>query len=105
MKQLCSRKLIVYVFAILLLSSTGFAGSIFVTGHDPVWHSEFGDNAAGAINLASTAIEFARNGSLLPFLFVESTTAPVPGGNAFEAPFLSHLGYTAADYDVADIGV
>ncbi|MEZ5352660.1 MAG: PEP-CTERM sorting domain-containing protein [Bryobacteraceae bacterium] len=83
-----------------------FAGSIFVTGHDPVWHSSFGSNTAGATNLARTAIEFARNGSTLPFLFIESTSVAAPVGNANEAPFLiSQLGYAAADFSVADIAV
>jgi hypothetical protein len=84
------------------LTST-FAGSVFVTGHDPVWHSNFGGNAAGAKNLAETMIDFARNGSSLPFLYVESKSVPVPGGNAHEAPFLnSSLKYTAADFVVMD---
>lgn len=76
-------------------------GSIFITGHDPIWHSNFGANTVGATNLATTGIEFARNGSTLPFLFIESTD-PVPGGNAYTAPFLTtRLGYTAAtDYVV-----
>ena len=83
--------------ALLLVIASGpaFAGSIFVTGHDPVWHSNFGGNTVGARNLALTGIEFARNGSRLPFLFIESND-PVPGGNAYEEPFLiSKLGYSA----------
>jgi hypothetical protein len=80
-----------------------FAGQIFVTGHDPVWHSNFGGNAVGANNLATTGIQYARGGSTLPFLFVESKTVPVPGGNAHEAPFLtSALLYTTSTYDVMD---
>lgn len=79
------------------------AGSIFLSGHDPVWHASFGGNAAGARNLAVTGIEYARNGSTLPFLFIESKTVPVPGGNAHEAPFLtSALGYGAGDFVVMD---
>lgn len=71
------------------------AGSVFVTGHDPLWHSNFGGNAVGANNLATTGINFARNGSALPFLFIESKTVPVPGGNAPTVPFLtSSLGFT-----------
>jgi hypothetical protein len=86
----------------LLVSFAGgvFAGSIFVTGHDPIWHSNFGGNASGARNLAVTGIDFARNGSALPFLFIEST-APVPSGNAYTAPFLtSQLGYAPGQYVV-----
>lgn len=79
------------------------AGSVFVTGHDPIWHSNFGGNAIGATNLAKTGIEYARDGSALPFLFVESKTTPIPSGNARTAGFLtSSLGYAAANYVVMD---
>jgi hypothetical protein len=78
------------------------AGSVFVTGHDPIWHAQIGANTVGARNLAQTGIEFARNGSVLPFLFIESKSpTPVPSGNARTAPFLtSALGYAAADFTV-----
>lgn len=86
-----------------LAALSASAGSIFVTGHDPIWHSGFGGNAAGATNLATTGIDYARNGSALPFLFVESKTTPVPSGNAHTASFLtSALGYAAASYVVMD---
>lgn len=87
----------------LLLSPTQIlAGSIFITGHDPTWHANFGGNTVGAANLATTGIEYARNGSALPFLFIEST-APVPGGNAYTLPFLtSALGYAAANFVAMD---
>ena len=79
------------------------AGSVFVTGHDPIWHSNFGSNAVGATNLAKTGIEYARDGSALPFLFVESKTTPIPSGNARTASFLTtSLGYVAANYVVMD---
>lgn len=90
---------------ILFFATPIWAGSIFVSGHDPIWHSNFGPNSAGANNLASTAIEYARDGSALPFLFIESYDA-VPDGNAYEAPFLiSALGYSSTDFVKADIGV
>lgn len=79
---------------------TATAGSIFITGHDPVWHSGFGGNATGAKNLAETAIDYARNGSAQKFLFIENTTGPVPGGNAFENPFLASSLKYAGQYDV-----
>lgn len=86
-----------------LAAMAASAGSIFVTGHDPIWHSGFGGNAVGAANLATTGIDYARNGSALPFLFVESKTTPVPSGNAHTASFLtSALGYSAASYVVMD---
>jgi hypothetical protein len=84
-------------------AAPAWAGSVFITGHDPFWHAGFGGNAVGARNLAHTAISYARNGSALPFLFVESISAPVPGGNYHEAAFLtSALGYSASEYVVMD---
>jgi len=92
-------------FVVILFYTSAYAGSIFISGHDPIWHSNFGGNTAGATNLATTGIEYSRNGSALPFLFVESYDA-VPSGNAYEAPFLiSNLGYAATDFVKADISV
>jgi hypothetical protein len=82
----------------IAIAGPATAGSVFVTGHDPIWHANFGGNTVGARNLARTGIEFARNGSTLPFLFIESTLA-VPSGNAYTLPFLtSALNYAAADF-------
>ncbi len=82
---------------------TASAGSVFVTGHDPIWHSsQGGGNTTGAKNLAQTGIDYARNGSSLPFLFIESKTTPIPAGNARTESFLtSALGYGGA-YTVMD---
>ena len=93
-----------YLLVLSLFAAPALAGSIFVSGHDPVWHASMGANAAGATKLANTAISYARDGSILPFLFIESKTTAVPAGNAHEAPFLtSALGFTAVtDYDVMD---
>lgn len=92
-----------------LLAMIGFAwgsasaGSIFVTGHDPIWHSGVGGNAVGAANLARTGIEFARNGNAAKFLFIESKTTPIPPGNLRTAPYLvSALGYLGSAFDVMD---
>jgi len=88
--------LLLGLFVGLSVAQPAMAGSIFVTGHDPLWHSNFGGNAVGAKNLATAGIDFARNGSALPFLFIESKSVPVPGGNAATVPFLtSTLGFTA----------
>jgi hypothetical protein len=92
----------------LIGSGSVWAGSVFITGHDPIWHSNFSGNSAGAIKLGQTMIEYARNGSTLPFLYIESKFATIPSGNAREAPFLtSRLGYASTDYvvmDAADLG-
>jgi hypothetical protein len=97
-----SRMLFIAV-ALLGIVSPVLAGSIFVTGHDPIWHAHFGGNTAGAKDLALTGIGYARNGSTLPFLFIESKTVVVPSGNAREAGFLvPDLGFAASDFDVMD---
>ena len=95
-------RLIVLAAILLVLPSRALAGSIFITGHDPIWHSGMGGNFVGAQHLATAGIEFARNGSSLPFLFIESND-PVPSGNAYTEPFLmSALGYTAAEFVAMD---
>ena len=81
---------------------TASAGSVFVTGHDPIWHANQGGNTVGATNLAQTGIDYARNGSALPFLFIESKTTPIPPGNLRTESFLtSVLGY-GGQYVVMD---
>ena len=94
----------VLLTALLLAFHTlSFAGSIFVSAHDAVWHSRMGPNNTGAKNIATTAITYVRDGSTLPFLFVESISTPVPGGNNRVAPFLiTDLGFSTLDFDVAD---
>ena len=105
MKKIFSLLSALCALLILGIAGNAEAGSVFVSGHDPIWHSNFGGNSVGANNLATTAINYARNGSALPFLFVESYDS-VPIGNAYEAPFLtSTLGYMATDYVKADITV
>lgn len=89
--------------ALTLAAVSASAGSVFVTGHDPIWHSALGPATTSGINLATTGIEYARNGSALPFLFIESKTTPVPSGNAHTASFLtSALGYAPGSYVVMD---
>ncbi|OGQ01482.1 MAG: hypothetical protein A2W38_05785 [Deltaproteobacteria bacterium RBG_19FT_COMBO_58_16] len=98
-------KVLIACFAVLLMYTPSYAGSIFISGHDPIWHSKYGLNSAGGANLATTSIEYSRNGSTLPFLFVESNDS-VPVGNDYEAPLLtSRLGYVATDFLRADISV
>ena len=96
------RLLLSLALTVLLPLGEASAGNVFVTGHDPIWHSFFGGNAAGANNLATAGIDFARGGSALPFLFVESEApTPIPAGNARTAPFLtSQLGYAGTDFVV-----
>lgn len=49
-------------------------GSVFVSGHDPDFHSTQGPNTLGAEHLIQDALTFARNGNTAPFLFLESNT-------------------------------
>ena len=58
-------------------ASPALAGPIFLMGHDPDFHA-IGE--AGARNLFSTAIEFARNGNTDPFVFIDSKGS-VPAGH------------------------
>src|ERR1051326_2724605 len=54
---------------------SAFAGSVFVTGHDPDFHSTQGPNTTGAINIIDQGLNFVRDGSTAPILFLESSTA------------------------------
>jgi hypothetical protein len=80
-------------------------GSIFVTGHDPDYHSVQGGNALGAQHIIQEAIAFTTNGAALgahSLLLV--TDLRNPGGDESD----SRLGLNASgfggDYDVADYG-
>ena len=85
--------------AILTLSSPAatLAGNIFLTGHDPDFHSQ---DSAGAANLFRSGLSFVTNGTyndVSPatpkFLWVESFNAPTSGHRVGEAGLLS-LGLT-----------
>jgi hypothetical protein len=68
------------------VSGAAFAGSIFLTGHDPDFHATSG-NTTGARNINNAAINFIRDPLFNPFvasapkfLFVESK-GTIPGGH------------------------
>jgi len=74
------------VLALVLVTVPAQAGSIFLTGHDPDFHSQAG-NTAGAQRINQVAIGFIQDPGYNPFyntapkfLFVESNIA-VPGGH------------------------
>jgi len=48
------------------------AGNVFVSGHDPDFHAVLGPNVTGAQHLIQHSVSFARNGSSLPFLFIQT---------------------------------
>ena len=71
----------------LAVANVAWAGSIFLTGHDPDFHASLGGNAVGARNINTAAIGFIRDPGFNPFvvagsrfLFVQSNIAP-PGGH------------------------
>jgi hypothetical protein len=96
-----SRVVSVVAAVCLFAAAQDVRAGIFITGHDPIWHSSFGGNTAGATRLAQAMIDFARDGDMKKFLFIESKTDAIPAGNAREAEFLNGLGYTDK-YDVMD---
>jgi hypothetical protein len=82
--------------------STGNAGPIFITGHDPDFHAQGGE--PGAENLLRIGLNYARNGGsvasnpgALPVLWIESDPARwgMPGGHRFGLDGLRNIGYRA----------
>ena len=76
--------------ALVLASSAGAQGSVFVTGHDPDFHAPtgVGPNAPGARRINQAAISYVMNplfnpflaGGATKFLFVESKIS-IPSGH------------------------
>ncbi len=74
---------IVVVLSVFTLMGQAFAGSIFLTGHDPDFHAILGGNALGAQHINQTAISYIMDPAFNPFvtsapkfLLVESSIAP-----------------------------
>lgn len=93
--------------AFALSSASSFAGSIFLTGHDPDFHAQLGGNALGAQHINQAAIGYIMDagfntfvaGGATKFLFVESSIAP-PGGHTDGEAGIIASGYVAGvDYD------
>ncbi len=92
----------VVTLAALCLSNPGYAGAIFITGHDPDFHAQ---DDSGAANLLRVGLNYARNGGsvasvplALPVLWIESDPADfggVPGGHRFGLDGLRTIGYKA----------
>ena len=61
----------------LCVSALSFAGSVFVTGHDPDYHAIEGNvtNPVGAQHIVQRALEFTRNGNTAPILFIQTDTS------------------------------
>ena len=82
-------------------------GGLFVTGHDPDYHSFVGGNTAGARNIIVKALDFttdgiANNGNAFGNILL-LTSRTNPGGDESDPVF----GLTAAGvtFDIADAGV
>jgi hypothetical protein len=87
----------------LLLPATTFGGPIFLTGHDPDFHSQGQPDAA---EFFTTALNYVMNGTLNDnvhkLLWVESKIAP-NSGHVTGANSLPIIGLTAGiDYDWVD---
>ena len=85
-----------------LASTSSKAGPVFLTGHDPDFHSQ---TSGGAQNLLNTALKFVTKGTYKDgthkFLWVESTIAP-PAGHLVGENGLLAIGLTAGlNFDTA----
>lgn len=99
---------LVVLLGILAFTSIASAGPIFLTGHDPDFHSQSGGSeGVGARNLFSTGLDFATGGTFdlndsNKFLWVESRIS-TPGGHRVGEAGLATLGLTlGTHYDRAN---
>lgn len=82
----------------LIPCSTAFAGSIFVSGHDPDFHAFAGPNVIGAQNIINQSLAFARNGNTAPILFLQTNTLNIGLGDHVNSESgLIASGYAAAN--------
>jgi len=92
---------------LLTAVAPAWAGSIFLTGHDPDFHAVQGGNAAGSQHINQVAIDFVTDPAFNPFsglkfLFVESSISP-PGGHVAGKNGIIASGYVeGTDFDHAD---
>jgi hypothetical protein len=89
--------------AALLVGTPAMAGPIFLTGHDPDFHSQ---DSAGAANLLESGLNFVTGGTFddgtSKFLWVESRIA-TPSGHRIGEAGLGTLGLTlGTHYDRAN---
>ena len=107
MRDWIKRLLVVVAF---LGAAPAWAGSIFLTGHDPDFHATLGGNTTGARNITNAAIDFVTDplfnpfsaGGVNTFLFVESSISP-PGGHTVGMNGITAAGYTlGTDFVHAD---
>lgn len=78
-----------------VVASPALAGNVFVSGHDSDFHAVSG-NTTGARNIINRALDFARNGSTAPILFLQSNTSNIGLGDHLNSEFgLQASGYSA----------
>lgn len=91
-----------------VFSGGALAGAVFLTGHDPDFHSQPGQGAGG--NLLATGLSFATGGTYnsgtQKFLWVEATPADlggIPGGHLYGVNGLTSIGLVAGvNFDAVD---
>lgn len=97
--------------ALLLWSATSisWAGSIFLTGHDPDFHALVGGNSLGAQHINQSAINFILDSAFNPFVatapkfIVVQSHIPIPGGHVDGRLGIAASGYVeGVDFDVHD---
>jgi len=112
MKERAMRKFLVSTSVTVLIAmgigpGSAWASSIVLTGHDPDFHSAFGE--PGEINFNQRAIQYVMDpafntfvaGGVQKFLFVESQIAP-PGGYTDGKQGMINSGYVlGTDFDLA----
>ncbi len=92
--------------AFSLVAGTAHAGPIFLTGHDPDFHTQTNGAASGAGNFLTVGLNYAMGGLLNDnvhkFLWVESALSP-SGGHVTGFNSLPLIGLTVGqDYDVVN---
>lgn len=70
--SLIKKTLLLVCLAIVLTSHTALAGNIFITGHDPMWHSEGNSSSPGFGRMVKAIMDYTQNGNTLPVLVIES---------------------------------
>jgi hypothetical protein len=106
----------VCLVVVSMIAPRAFAGSIFVTGHDPDFHAFLGGNQTGAQNITDSAIRYIMDPAFNPyvaggdrnFLFVQCDTCVVPPGHIDGVPGITAsaggfpAGTTFATHGAAD---
>jgi hypothetical protein len=101
---------VVGVLALALIPHAGWAGSIFLTGHDPDFPAFPGGNTAGATKINQVAIDFVTDpgfntfsaAGVDKFPFVQSSIAP-PSGHVDGENGITASGFVAGtDFETHD---